>query len=938
MNKTIKKLKNQRGSALLLTLGILSLVLIMAMSFAFSARTSRQVAKVNADQVKARLLAESALERVIAAMKYNYNGDVYPSEQDAEPSWPFQTATGTDVFQKFLASPGSDYQIKGSSPTDPPTLTEMALPIVNNFTSPTAIGFQRVDVDPGTGAETIGRIAFLVLEEANKLDINQMVTLRMPNSTPADNRPFVLFDTTLATPAYTGVLPSLHHNFANIRGDFLYDISATELTTTSVSEANTVRLGLNMQEIRIDGLYRSSLPAGFPGTAAPSAGTRAPWFSYRHLWNVAWDTTLSPTVLPISHALRYTFFSGEDIEAYWDGTDERQRFDITGFEWGSSTGDFFVTDPVNPAKFILNPARSGWHHAGTLAGAQTLVNALVADDDRELFWDTTNPSLVLDSPTVGDTGFGIPYLKDLEDYLKDLEDATANHGKQVAANMVDFCDGDYIATTSADYETKSNALSQSIAPAYFGNEKVPYINEFALSFIANKPKKDPDDLASPYVYSLKFRTYFELANVFAEQIPPATCNSLSYTIQVSMSVTCDNSGTAVPVVSAISLPLTISSAIPSFTTEYKRATTVEDDVITAFENSSADLKFTISISKIVIVIHDSDDNVYDLAYLISSGSPVSVVVDNITSVDTLRTATWEVYDPRYNHPADQWVMSSWAGNDLEGVVSAIFDTNTPPGITGGALNSVSTPDTAAYACDAEDYSTVSYSTAFIPNRPFQSLWELGAIHRGERFRTINLTAYSATGGTYADGDAAILDQVKIGPLKRTRGKFNLNSNNPAVTSVAATTTRNLLSNIDVTVGYEGASSTESNTVFSPSALAAPSFSRGECATMLHYDVVGATDRQREAFIGRTANLLTTRMDKYTVLVVGEALKRIELPPGLTVTNGDSVWKTFVNPVQITIAGTPTWFSILGKQKMLAHIVRDAWRNEYKVVQMQLLED
>ena len=59
----------ERGSALLLTLGILSFVMMIALSFAFSARTGRTIAKSAADQVQVRLLAESALERIQAQMR-----------------------------------------------------------------------------------------------------------------------------------------------------------------------------------------------------------------------------------------------------------------------------------------------------------------------------------------------------------------------------------------------------------------------------------------------------------------------------------------------------------------------------------------------------------------------------------------------------------------------------------------------------------------------------------------------------------------------------------------------------------------------------------------------------------------------------------------------------------------------------------------------------
>ena len=74
MNRQTRKKdnKDERGSALVLTLGILSLVLIMGMSFAFSSRTSRQVAKVNADQVKANLHGESGLDYALGVMQEGF--------------------------------------------------------------------------------------------------------------------------------------------------------------------------------------------------------------------------------------------------------------------------------------------------------------------------------------------------------------------------------------------------------------------------------------------------------------------------------------------------------------------------------------------------------------------------------------------------------------------------------------------------------------------------------------------------------------------------------------------------------------------------------------------------------------------------------------------------------------------------------------------------
>ncbi|MGI5925234.1 MAG: hypothetical protein ACOX9E_14905 [Lentisphaeria bacterium] len=1011
MKKMIKKLKNQRGSALLLTLGILSLALIMAMSFAFSARTTRQVAKINADQVKARLLAESGLERVLAAMQYNWDPSTgaYPpavssgnfsftSARLHDRDTPTTPNSLSGYSQRYLVSSGGSGVWDDFPFNDVPALSHFTFDSSQPTTHdqyPTYLTVDTVIGQDGGGAdirEVIGRMAFIVLEEANKLDINEMLTLQYQYPTSSPNpricefayAPFVKHGEPRLANLFTDTFfaaappppPAIDH-------DFFYDIYGggvfggispityppppSDPFDDRSFEELTVRLGLNMREIRVPLHYFFALDIGYffpppPHTSPPLFATRTKWFSNAHLCNRLGDyeTSPSPSAMwwnpaatqPRYHCdrennflyydcLTYTFFSGEDIEAYWDGTTERQRFDITGYEWRDPTaGSFYNQVASNPSTYEMNPTQSGWHHGGTLVGAQALVEALVADSDRAVFYEDRQADRLEDVPSIGDTGFGIPHLRT-------IENATTNQGRQIAANMVDFCDEDHIATTESGWETLAGALSQSSAPAYFGNEKVPYFNEFALSFIAYK---ELNTSTSMYEYSIKFSPFLEVVNVFGEDIIDA-----SFTIDISASVTCSDS-TITPVKHADFVPIsgTVSGDVGDFVSGYQVSYNLtEKNVINPIYSAANDLGFTITISKIVLVMHNGSGNeVYDLAYL-PLGEP-DVVFSDINSGDVL-SACWEVYDPRFNHPPSEWVMNQspmtaspptppkWEKQHwIEG--DGVPSIDTTPGVV-GARNRYSNPnpDDSTYRCDHEDYSTIVFSTAFIPNQPFRSLWELGAIHRGERFRTINLTAYRDPAipagdhpppGSYVGGDAEILDQVKIGPLKRTRGKFNLNSNNPAATSVvAASTIGTLLSNIDVTVGYEGVSNAESNTVFTAPSLAAPSFSRGECATVLHYNT-GTTDRQREALIGRTANLLTTRVDKYTVLVVGQALKELE---GVTSTTWPQVQQTAINPIEYP-AGSNNYYSILSTQRLLAHIVRDAWRNEYKVVQMQLLED
>lgn len=92
-------------------------------------------------------------------------------------------------------------------------------------------------------------------------------------------------------------------------------------------------------------------------------------------------------------------------------------------------------------------------------------------------------------------------------------------------------------------------------------------------------------------------------------------------------------------------------------------------------------------------------------------------------------------------------------------------------------------------------ATNHLSTAYIRNAPMQSLWELGVIHRGAAWQTLNLKAAGAPGGSgsispsdmkqglswdntsgtsYANGDGGILEQVKLTEEAYCYGKVNIN--------------------------------------------------------------------------------------------------------------------------------------------------------------------
>lgn len=179
-------------------------------------------------------------------------------------------------------------------------------------------------------------------------------------------------------------------------------------------------------------------------------------------------------------------------------------------------------------------------------------------------------------------------------------------------------------------------------------------------------------------------------------------------------------------------------------------------------------------------------------------------------------------DPRQNLNENDWFVASritqgdskWekvmcvssnASGAITGEANKKLDSEadpshpSPPPFDPGAATDTSKYDTERKASNngpAWGDDTTHLSTAYIRNAPMQSLWELGVIHRGAAWQTLNLKAAGAPGGggsispsdmkqlgnvwdttpgtTYAAGDGGILEQVKLTKETYCFGKVNIN--------------------------------------------------------------------------------------------------------------------------------------------------------------------
>ncbi|MGN0879061.1 MAG: hypothetical protein ACI4WT_06370 [Oligosphaeraceae bacterium] len=340
------------------------------------------------------------------------------------------------------------------------------------------------------------------------------------------------------------------------------------------------------------------------------------------------------------------------------------------------------------------------------------------------------------------------------------------------------------------------------------------------------------------------------------------------------------------------------------------------------------------------------------------------------------TVDFESKDSRCNHrnaggkfwTVNQWQASTGGSGAMTAPAQTLNKDNTD-GFTSNASATASVdmehdvkfPNASDTLASAKGNRT--YSTAYIRNEPMRSLWELGAIHRGYPNQTINLKQYTEKADwattdkvTYAEGDAGMLDQVKIGPLLFVEGKVNANMRNPLIWE-------DLLGGI--AYGWYEPSVT-SFTVFdqdstgaSPtytelynggawSGLARPtSYSRGAVARMLQQVLTAKNDRDWEATIGKTAQLLTTRCELYSLLLYAESLDDVTDAVSEAIANGVTLKDLLptngeLRKVRAKMPGdssyTDRYCKVMGRQKVLLQLVRDAWQKELKVVGKRYLEE
>ncbi|MBT7302270.1 MAG: hypothetical protein HN849_22265, partial [Victivallales bacterium] len=332
----------EQGVALMMTLGILSLILILAMSFAFTARTNRMLSQTNADMTRSRLLAKSALERVIADLGYTFHSSKYiktGGPDDADDRSCIYPATSDAPFAVFgtgvLAEYGKQHVWISSKNDGDDVGAKEALTCLGGVpgsgrfpelgTLPSSAGWEHrkeYRKQPGTPVtfreELVGRISFAVIGESGKIDPGGVLTV---NGEP-----------------YWGATPA--DGFYDLDLDTSPDaFNYTPASFTDWNETKIPRLGLSPQEIRLHSDYAE----GFWKSLPPVGNKAADWFSWRHIAAglTADGSTLLMTSATRAEMLEEYFPYSYDCESYMyldysvDTTEleEKHRTDLWALPW-----------------------------------------------------------------------------------------------------------------------------------------------------------------------------------------------------------------------------------------------------------------------------------------------------------------------------------------------------------------------------------------------------------------------------------------------------------------------------------------------------------------------------------------------------------------------------------------------------------------------------
>lgn len=895
--------KHEKGIALIFSLIMLSLLLIMALSFALDSMYDQKAAYNSANVSSAGLLAKSQLNQVLLLMKNgqanfatltNSSSTISASRlYSVDSSTP--QVTHSDMLTDIMPVAGT-LEYDASSPGDNDPVLD-AVRVNWNYIR-----------EPSTG-QILGRTAFVVVPE-DKIPFDSLVSKTLAEQSFGETR-----------------------------------------IGKEVSEINVYATGVTGSRGLSD-IVKIITPLNWTDQSGQYTGI---WTSFNQMFgyiNALLATDLTETEKDVFEQ-RLSISVNKTKEMFWadlDGQTDKdtgefyKRFNLTRTDWSSSTdnaGDIdFIREKI---LYITNNSSTN--------------PSFAIDKDMEK-WDEN----VSDS-----NSYGLPWLACFGYKTDGTEDSSIagtftnvkDRRYQIAANLKDYCDSDSYPTSDVDPRGASatNWKNSVAHPTYTGNERTPYIDKLGVYITATTVKEYDTATAGTsdgWLYStIEIVPCAGLINMYGTSWP----TSLVVYVDMNVSFTATVNTTPVTIPDQnVTLTINIGSGIwfsgytnfawASGSTSFDTAKTAVDPVDSA--------KMTLKVANIKInraVLYDTSGNsdCYDyvkgLDKSIDDSTEITLfnAVLGGNSIDYLMG--WAAHDPRQNlngstkatDGSQDWKLLTGQNVDVyapDQVFSYLLSFPVYRGKPNCLNSSNGIGDDTDKPSDGDgtntdmetgvtDSANYGISTARIKNAPMDSPWELGFIHRGKKWQTINLKAYDTSkayqvtkipaatgknyilgGGLYSSGDANILDQIKMSPDAETLQKIALDTknNDPSFTIMA------LISRIYYGCGVDAAVSISSMATGSSPAGTELTYNSTDAVSLCtaiktYYDnstnpeyrltrasvasqlllstsstpaLTSPTDAQQEELIGKVINLteIAGIGGNFTIIVLAQTIKDI----------------------------------------------------------------
>jgi len=942
----------EKGIALIITLGILSILIVVALAFAASARTSRKAAATHASVTAARLIAESALAKVTGLIRYynTHNGtiNIQTLGSATQTSGVTVPADGKrDWLYRILS--GTDDAIKQSN-------------LDSNYPN---LSWEYVVVD----GKIRGRVAY-TLEANSKVNPARIVD----NST----------------------------KYPNAVG--------SPLVRDEKSDPQP-RIGIDVNEMRLDDLpnissYVSNL-SDFNSTAASPAGQLTDDGDWSDIDYLCSKLGVSGTGKAKFKEDWFRTNAFEMKAAFWCDDDGDGKIEANGTAaTGGTDNDDEMYCRFNLRRYVDNNGNGVYD-----AGDTNLWNDLNGDgspynDLADVNYLLQDPKRI-DDPTAApnDTG-GIMWLSRWGKKKDGVTDMTGgisgwalheingdisihNMKVRLAANIIDYCDNDDVPTSDADPLHWGENLDGTPWPTFFGHERTRYINEIMLA--ANPAfGVTTSGGQTTFDYQIDFYLAVETINMFRENVPDTDIRNTYGILDVTYTNP-DGTTTSKQEILSYHVLSGISSDTggPHFDFELKAIYIPNKTIATVTSPTVPGVTPSMEIR-----LEPFKTVLWQATSTKTPPTPPHAVdcinfYSNSHKFHKVTNGNWSechiyMYDPKMKRTQIHW-------DDVG---------STPPTLNPG--NNPNANPTAGryqkYLMDKDSTPVVVDSaaghyvqSAFIRDDIMKSPWELGFIPRGYPFQTLNLAEFNDSDGktnntifdnkhmrsggnfyarnhwSYANcqqgGDANILSQIKMQPEMSRYGLVDINTKEKDILKLLLSRIRIGQTDLDdfTSDGTELTSAQvdqlanaiyNANGGYSHRAQVANALD-----TVMSSDPAFDTAAKREEVIGKFINLTSTASNEYRIIILAQTIKDVG---GVTLSkdlnydgkidasgasdkydaDGDADTSDTIDETKPTALDTydPMFDEITAEQKVAVDIAYDATTNEWQILKYEYMDD